>query len=235
MQVTTTKKRLQASDSHWFLFFLMPFFAGFTALRNYKAPWAKNVIWAFVVFFGFTFAIAKENNDIDVVRYMDELRELNARSLSLTDIMDVFRDSGDVDILKTLIAIIVSRFTNNTQVLTAVYGFIFGFFYSRCIWYLFERLRGKLKWVTVLMIIVFSLINPFWNLNGFRFNTAVLIFLYGLLPFLFENKKSKLVLSYLSVFVHFSFLLPVVILTVYILAGNRNDKNAKINILSVAC
>lgn len=217
------KAKLQGSDSHWFLFLILPFFGAITAIRNYRSPWAKNVLWAFVVYYGFTFAIAKENNEVDIVRYIDDLKELHGQSLTFLNIIDIFKDRGDADVLKTIVDIIVSRFTDNTQVLIAAYGFIFGFFYSRCIWYLFKRLQGKLKWGTVLMIVVFSLINPFWNLNGFRFNTAVLVFLFGILPFLFESKKNKLIFCYLSLLVHFSFLIPVIVLSMYILAGNRKN------------
>jgi hypothetical protein len=223
MQATKLKGKLQGSDSHWFLFLLLPFFAGVTAVRNYKAPWAKNMIWAFIVFYGFTFAIANENNDTDIVRYIDELKELYGQNLSFSDMIDLFKSSGEADVLRTIVAILVSRFTDSTQVLTAVYGFIFGFFFSRTIWYLINKLQGKLKWITVFFLIIFFLVDPFWNLNGFRFNTAIWVFVYGAMPYLFEKKKSKLIWSFLSVLVHFSFLFPVAILILYMFAQNRKN------------
>lgn len=232
MQVTA-KKKLQASDSHWFLFFLMPFFASIAAVRNYKAPWAKNVVWMFVVFYGYTFAVGRENFDADVVRYIEELKELYGRSLTFYDVLGIFKENKDADIVRTTLAVLVSRFTNNGQVLTAVYGLIFGFFYSRCLWYVIERLTGKLKWTTVFMLIVFALINPFWNINGFRYNTATLVFIYGVMPYLVENKKRSLITSYLSVLVHFSFLLPLAILTLYVFVGNRKNLYFGFFIISV--
>ncbi len=223
MQVATKKNKLQGSDSHWFLFLLFPFFSGLTALRNYKAPWAKNVVWAFITFYGFTFAISAENSDVDFVRYADDLKELYEKSLSFSDIIDIFRESGEVDVVKTIISILVSRFSKSPQVLGAAYGFIFGFFFTRAIWYILDRLKGKLKGLTIILLVSFFLLNPFWNINGFRFNTAVLVFVYGALPFLFENKKSSLTVSVLSVFVHFSFLFPLVILLVYVFVRNRKS------------
>jgi hypothetical protein len=223
MQVATTKNKLQGSDSHWFLFFLFPFFSGLTALRNYKAPWAKNVVWAFVVFYGYTFAISAENNDVDFVRYADELKDLYGKSLSFPDMIDIFRESGEADVLKTIISILVSRFSKSPQILSATYGFIFGFFFTRTLWYIIDRLNGKLKGLTIIFLLSFFLVNPFWNINGFRFNTAILVFVYGALPFLFENKKSSLIISFLSVLVHFSFLFPLAILLVYVFARNRKN------------
>ena len=192
MQVTKAKQKLQSSDSHWFLFLLLPFFASITAVRNYKAPWAKNVVWAFVIFYGYTFAIAKENSDTDIVRYIEELKDLYSKSLSFYDMIDIFRDSGEADVLRTIVAIIVSRFTDNPQVLTAVYGLIFGFFFTRCMWYVLERLKGKLKWGAVLMLVVFALIDPFWNLNGSGLIQQHLYFYMALCLIFLKIKKQAL-------------------------------------------
>lgn len=222
MQVVQ-KRKLQASDSHWFVFLLLPFFASLTALKNYKAPWAKNVVWAFVVFYGFTFAVAKETFDADITRYIDDLKDLYGRELNFYTVIDIFRESGEADVVRTLIAIIVSRFTQSTAVLTAVYAFIFGFFFTRSFWYILDRLIGRLKGIVIFFLLVFFLINPIWNINGFRFNTATFVFIYGLLPYLYEQKKQRLIFCFLSVLFHFSFLFLIVILLVYLLAGNRKN------------
>lgn len=217
------KKKLQASDSHWFLFILAPFFAGLTALRSYRSPWAKNVVWAFVVFYGFSFAVGKENFDADIVRYIDELKELYGKPIVFSDIVAMFNESGEADILRTLIAVVLSRFTDSSAVLTAVYGFIFGFFFSRCLWYMMERFTGKMKGITAFFLVAFFLVNPFWNINGFRFNTAALVFIYGAMPYLYENNKKKLIVCFASVLVHFSFLFVLAVFTIYLIAGNRKN------------
>lgn len=220
MQVSA-KKKLQGSDSHWFLFILFPFFSLLTAVRGFRAPWAKNIVWAFVVFYGFTFAIGKESGDNDIIRYVDELKEMYQKDFSVNEFISYFTEKGEVDLARTLIAVIVSRFSQSQQVLTAVYGFIFGFFFTRNLWYVFDRLKGNLKWLSIIMLLIFFLVNPFWNINGFRFNTAVHIFIFGLLPYLVENKKKSLVFCFLSILMHFSFILPVGILLIYMAMGNR--------------
>lgn len=221
MQVVQRKK-LQTSDSHWFIFLLLPFFASLTALKNYRANWAKNVVWAFIVYYGFTFASAKESLDTaDINRYVDDLKELYGRSLSFYDVLAIFKESGEADIVRTLIAVIVSRFTQSASVLTAVYGFIFGFFFTRCLWFIMDRLKGQLKGIVIFFLLVFFLINPIWNINGFRYNTAAWVFLYGLLPYLYEGKKRKLLFCLMAVLFHFSYLFLLVILAIYLLFGNR--------------
>ena len=46
------------------------------------------------------------------------------------------RDS--IDFVEPLISTIVSSFTSNYKILFAIYGLIFGFFYSRNIWILLK-------------------------------------------------------------------------------------------------
>src|SRR5699024_1023376 len=98
---------------------------------------------------------------------------------------------------------------------------IYGFFFSRNIWYVMERLEGKIRPATILLFSCFCLVMPFWFINGFRMWTAAHIFIYGLLPYLFEGRKSGLVIAVLSILVHYAFIVPVGVLFAYLLLGNR--------------
>ena len=44
-----TKAKNTSSDYGVFLFLIWPFFAAIFAIRNYRAAWAKDLIWLFVV------------------------------------------------------------------------------------------------------------------------------------------------------------------------------------------
>ena len=203
------------------IFFVWPLLALITAFRNYDSSWGKNILWAFVAFYGMSFAIGAESQNSDIVRYVAEVDYLHGIQMSIGDAVDYYLQSGEIDVLRTFIAIVVSRFTENQAVLTFIYGTIFGFFFSRNIWYLLERLKGKIRPVTILLIICFFLVIPFWNITTFRMWTAAHIFIYGLLPFLFERKWSGAFIASLSILVHFAFLIPVGILFAYIIFGNR--------------
>jgi hypothetical protein len=78
-----------------------------------------------------------------------------------------------------------------------------------------------LKFITIILFACYFLVIPIWNINGFRFWTASHIFLYGILPYLFEGKKKGIYVAVSSILVHFSFIVPVALLFVYILAGDR--------------
>ena len=219
MAISSTNK------NHWYLFLLFPFFAAVFAMKNYKIYWAKNIIWAFVVFFGFSFGLAKETSSgeetADVFRSFSQLEELHKMDVGFIQIVKLYTTNEDIDILKLTISIVISRFTDSQQVLLAVYGLIFGFFFSRNMWFVLDRLKGRLKRVTLLLFVAYFLVDPIWNINGFRFHTATHMFIYGLLPFLYGGKKKSLWMCLLSVLVHFSFILPVLVLGAYLIIGNR--------------
>src|SRR5699024_9196771 len=75
--------------------------------------------------------------------------------------------------------------------------------------------------VTILLFSCFFLVIPFWDINGFRMWTAAHIFIYGLLPFLFDGKRRGVFIASLSILVHYAFLVPVGVLLIYIILGNR--------------
>jgi hypothetical protein len=213
------------STAHWYIFLLSPFLAGIIAFKNREAKWAKNILWLFVVFYGFTFSYAEEvasgGGTTDIYRYIDDIKVMYQQNLDLNQIAQLYKENHDVDILRLTLTIVVSRFTDSARVLTAIYALIFGFFFSRNIWFVLDRLKGKIRPFTILLIITFFLINPFWNINGFRFWTATHIYIYGVLLFLFEGQKKGLLISSLSVLVHFSFVVPLTVLLVYIVFGKR--------------
>lgn len=214
-----------SNKAHWYLFLVLPFVSAVLAIRNFRAPWSKNIMWAFVVFYGLTFGMAKEistgDETADIERYTQELRDLYQINLSYGEITKLYEDNKDFDILRLTLAICISRFTDSQQILTGVYGLIFGFFFSRNIWFVLERLKGKLKPAVILLLTVYFFVDPFWGINGFRFNTAIHVYIYGVLIFIFGGNKKGILLSGLSIFVHFSFLLPVGILILYYVLGNR--------------
>jgi len=203
------------------LFLIWPFLAVASAFKNYSSSWGKNILWAFVAFYGFAFAIGAESTESDINRYVQEVEYLHGIDMSPAEAVEYYQSSGEVDVLRTFLAVTVSRFTDSQAVLTLIYGIIFGFFFSRNMWFVLERLEGQIKPITIVLTVCLFLIIPIWQMNGFRFWTAAHMFVYGLLPFLFDGKKSGIIISVLSLLVHFAFLIPVGVLLSYLLFGNR--------------
>lgn len=203
------------------LFLVWPFLSAMAAFVNYRKPWAKNIFWAFTAFYGLTFAVGVDNQGADIVRYMAGFQDMHQVEMTFSKAVEYYLQSGEIDFFSLLISIVLSRFTDHPAALTLVYATIFGFFFSRNMWYILERLEARLKPASILLFVSFFLVVPVWEFNGFRMWTATHIFLYGLLPFLCENKKSSLLISVAAICVHYSFVVPVLLLAGYLVLGNR--------------
>jgi len=188
---------------------------------NYRASWAKNILWAFIIFFGFTFAISKESGSADINRYIQEYAALFGRPMTMDDAIAYYDQRGELDMARTVIAVTLSRFSNSPVLITTVYALIFGFFYSRNVVYLLQQLQGPLSKWSWLLFIAFALVVPFWLINGFRFWTATHIFIYGVLPYLYEGKHKKLIFVPLAVLFHFSYLIPLISVATFFLVPKR--------------
>ena len=207
---------------NWLFFLMNPFAAMIIAFKDYQFSYAKNIFWAFCTFYGLTFAIGKESESSDINRYLGQLQSLYIQhELTVSQAIQQFVNSGEIDVFQNGITYILSRFTDSQAVLTMVYAFIFGFFFSRNIWYVFGLLKGRLDFITKFIIFALILVVPIWNINGVRMYLAFHVFMYGLLPFIFENKKNKLIFIPLSFFVHFSYIVPILLFALYLLIGNR--------------
>lgn len=208
----------------WVMFLINPFIAMIFSFQEYMRPYAKNIFWAFCTFYGLTFAIGTESFGSDINRYVAELDELYSQPLlTIKDGINYFKNSGEIDVLRTLISYTLSRLTNSQSVLTMVYALIFGYFFSRNIWYVLNLLKNRISILSKLLILTLILIMPIWQIGGFRMWTAFHLFIYGLLPFIIENKKSRLLFLYASFLVHFSFLLPIGIFIIYRIVGDRTS------------
>lgn len=199
----------------WIYFFILPVLGVYVSVKNFRQIQNPNILWAFVVFFGFTFAIGTENQNSDIVRYAMNLKTLYHQSFSFEEAIAYFVKSGEADVVRILIALVLSRFTDSTIALTTVYALIFGYFFSRNMFYLLNQFEGKIQSWTWVLFIAFFLIVPYWNINGFRFWTATHIFIFGLLPYIYERKKKFLWFCFVPLLFHFSFVTPLLIILVY--------------------
>ena len=200
--------------------FVWPFFGLFFAMFNFKASYAKNLLWIFCAFFGYTFIIASEGIDANWYRsYLERMYNRNNEpyfDLLIEPFLSANRTNTSVDVFSHIITTSVSRFTNDFRILYGIVGFVFGYFYSRILFFVVNHLKyGKIIALSGLFLVVIVLINPFWNINGFRFYTASHIFVLSVIQILYAKKRTYLWVLLLSPLVHFSFVLPVVLVIVY--------------------
>ena len=199
------------------LFFISPIIGVIQAFKYHKESWAKNSVLLFVIFFGFTMVKPEQ---MDSFRYTLKLKELYMASMNWDTFVGSFssEDNDSFDIYQPLVTFFVSLFTDNGNILFAVFGIVFGYFYSRNIWFLFEYSEKK-EMNRTLWILVFSFacIVGFWQLNGVRMWTAAHVFFYGVFLFFIKGEKKGVLITISSVLVHFSFVLPVILFLVSVI------------------
>ncbi|WP_327018709.1 EpsG family protein [Croceibacter atlanticus] len=200
----------------------MPFLSVIIALRNRDLLWSKNIVWLFISFAGFTLVIF--NDAIDANFYKEYFETMTKPDYSL----DLFYNklySSDFDarydIYHPLLSFLISRITDNYHVFFGFVGLIFGYFYSRNLWFIFNNLNLKITITIFLLITIFSFTNPFWRLQSVRFWTTTQMFFFGLLPYLYSNDKKKLWACIISPLFHWAYFIPLIFILIYKLLGNK--------------
>lgn len=194
------------------LTFFFPFVGLINSLINWKQSWAKNAFWLACVYMGAVFIYCPEGSTLGVGadggRYVLRLMAMyNNRSLTIGGILSSLgHDPQIMDLYQPLMTYIISRFTDNGHVLFAAYAFVFGFFYSRNIWYILEKLPNKKLGYLFILVTLYFLICPITQINGVRMWTALHVYVYGMMPYLLQRDKSKIWLVALTPLIHFSFL-----------------------------
>jgi hypothetical protein len=189
----------------------------YLGIKYIRTPLALPLLSLFSVFFGLTFVINFQT-DADSVRYAQEFINLHERNLSIGDIGNYLFKSEEskVDLYQPLLTWFLSNFTDNPKILFAFFGLVFGIFHIKNTLLVVYETPVKAGLLVTLLLLTFVLINPIWAINGVRMWTAAQIFIYGLLTSYLVGKKTKgLIWCVASVFVHFSFLFPLLLILVF--------------------
>ena len=223
----------QDAGRHFILAFLFPFGGLIDCLYNWRQSWAKNVFWIVCIYMGAIHVYCPEGEVLgtgaDAGRYVLRLMEMHSADYTFMQLFREFQTNArTIDLYQNIINFIVSRFTDNGHVLFAVFATIFGFFYSRNIWYVLDRLPEETAKKNIILVALFYLACPIVNINGARMWTALHVYVYALLPYLVEGKKTRLWWLFAPPFIHFSFLYVVLAAIAYVLVPDwlKRDNRA---------
>lgn len=206
------------------LFF--PFAGLIYSLANWKASWAKNAFWMACVYLGAVFVFCPEGSILgmgsDAGRYALSLMEMHNSNTSLSTIFGQYLiDEHTMDLYQPLMTYFISRFTDNAHVLFAVYAFVFGFLYSRNIWYILDKLPNKKLSYLFVLITLYFLVCPITQINAARMWTATHLFVYAVMPYLLDNNKSRYWCVLLTPLIHFSFFYVAIFAVVWLFIPNN--------------
>lgn len=177
----------------------------------------KISIFLFFAFFGYSILWA--NEDADIFRYAFYFIEATKMKIGYFDYLHNNITYGGLDYYWSFITWLVSRFTSDVHIFFCITSAIYGFFLAANVQYLIERVEVNNK--AKLFLVMFVLIPGFICVTH-RWWTALQVFLFGLLPVLFEKRYSRIIFCVLSAFlIHFSFIYPMVILILSILLPKK--------------
>jgi len=212
---------------------LWPFYGLIRSLKNWRQPWAMNIFWVVCIYLGAIHIYCPAGSQLgegaDSGRYALDLIEMNNGNLSLLEeIAKSFAYSNAMDYYMLILIWLVSRITGNPHVLFACFAAVFGFFYSRNMWYVLNRITEPLNKTVILFVAILFLVCPIWQINGVRMWTAAHVFMYALLPYICERNRKRLYWLIAVPFIHFSVLYFVVLSAVAVLLPDKLSSQSRL-------
>ena len=194
------------------------------SIRNIGNQGSRFLFVLFCVYFGMIFIYFPEGTNwgegADSMRYAMNLKDAYAmEDVGFMDYVTSYK--GGVDFYAPAILYVISRFTDNVHFFYAVVALIYGIFYSKFVWLVAKHSSYSKNKYYLLFFFMLLLIAPIWKINGVRWWTGLYMFCYALGTFLLEGRKGTLLWALCSVFVHFTFLYPMIIFVLYLLFPKR--------------
>lgn len=198
-----------------FSFLALPILALILAIKNYRMPWSKNVVWAFMAFYAYHFS--SPNEGADIKHYIEKFINYSFIDFSIQDfiISQYSEGSTTLDILEPLTSYLLSRITDNYHFLLLIYGVIYGYFFSRNIYYFIDSTKEKLSSKSLAVLTLLIIVIGIWNINGFRFWCAAQIFIYACFNLIIYKKIKGYLFLVLACLMHLGLLIPSLILLLF--------------------
>jgi len=196
---------------------IWPFWGLIYSIKNRYREFSVDIFFVVCIYLGFIHIFNPiGGSGADGLVYATKLGVVYNSHVTFSEFFRLFsQDEGAFDIYQPLLTFIVSLFTNDAHYLFVCFAVVFGYFYSKNIWYVINRISPDSDIYIFIFIVFYILICPVSNINGVRMWTALHVFVYGLLPYLYENDTRKLYWMPLSLLFHFSFVLPLGIFIAY--------------------
>ena len=200
------------------LFIFWPFGTLIYSIKNFTRYESRNIVWLFAIFYGLV--LVTTYSGLDAYRYAQDFISMAINQYSFSEVFGkYFIVKQETDIYEPLLMFIVSRFTSNPHIFYAIVGLIYGYFYSRNIWFLIDRIYIVKKvsngFYLGILLLAFSFVQSLFSLQFVRFSTASVIFIYGLLIAYFDKKNAGYIWMLITPLVHFSFIFPLVLILIF--------------------
>lgn len=181
---------------------------GLIASIKFNKTKVYPVIFCLFFFFIGSQTIVNDMNDVgrDIITFSNLSENKN---ISFWSYFYSMQESNQIDYYKPFMSWFISRFTSNPKLYSGLIAMITGLILSFNIAYIGKRIKN-FKICIFLLFVLFLIPNPSYYTH--RWWMAMQVFLLGALPYVLDGNKKCLLVSSLSLLVHFSFLYPLVLL-----------------------
>lgn len=194
------------------LFIISPFFALIVSFNKVNInKYLPNVLWFFIAFYCSNIDLVRLGKDPDISRYC-------AHYFKGFDFIEFewtyFYTSTVFDLINPFFQFVAAKLSSNYRVLLLFYGLYFGYFYSRNFVYFYNLINSNNKISSIMrqiLVMVLLMILPFYDVNGFRFWSAMQIIVFAI----FVVKQRELPLLILAAITHFSFWMVVILYVLF--------------------
>lgn len=199
--------------SYLFEGLLFPFLSVYKVIFNPKTKYGVWIIMLFFFYVGSAQMIDFQEIESDIARVAKDFINLSDRKdLSFFDYFLSLSRSNQIDFYLPFMKWFISRITNSYELFNGVLAGITGIFMANNFLYI-ARKSNKSPLIFLLLVLLFFIPNIIFITH--RWWTALQVFLYGALPFSYENNTKKIIFPILSTIIHFSFLYPLLILIAF--------------------
>lgn len=184
------------------IFLINPFLSAVYSILHIKEKGSLPIIYCWFLIFGIGFCAVGESMDSYVYvekfyyecqytwsRYLYELKEW---ATFRSDIKDIYRFSVNY---------FVGTFSRNYHWTFLIYAAVLGWFYIKSL-KIFVQININKKLIFLILLFMFCISNPIFNINGARFWTSAWIGVYTVLKVFVEHKNNYLFLLLLMPLIH---------------------------------
>lgn len=208
-----------SSFSGWIIGLLFPVINFIIALFN---PNKYNIKAAFICFFTFV-GLARffELGSIsDVSTYVNDFLYAANQKISLWVYFRSIPEAQQVDFYMPFMTWFVSRFSSDYRIFLGCLAMLNACFFAANVKYLLDRFN--IRGIGILLLVVFIFVPRVVMLTH-RWWMALQVFVYGLLPVLYEKKYWKLLWCIATPFIfHFSFIYPLIIVVIVLILPHKS-------------
>lgn len=209
----------------WLSFIIMPVLPLLYAIKNFEVRRYRIFILLFAMLAGYSFIPTTGG---DAFAYQDLFKEYTTYGLGhYLDVINIFFStrSGVTDLYSNTILFLVSRFTSDSNIFFMVVALIYYFAFIKLLDLVISlqsiEKHNSSVYFFLGCVFIFSLTL---GINGIRWALAFVVFSYGTLKMIMSGKILHLLIVFLAVLIHFSFLYSTYFIILYLIIKRIQNK-----------